>query len=66
MTCNLHVEDFAIGGLHDPTNGLCRTPGCPHLSVGLHPNRAGMNFCLLTTNFPFIHLNNIDLKMYRQ
>jgi hypothetical protein len=24
-------------------------------SVGLHPNRAGMNFCLLTTNFPMPH-----------
>lgn len=37
MTCNLIVSDFAIGGLHDPFTGNCRTPNCPFGPVGLHP-----------------------------
>eukprot|EP01039_Chlorochromonas_danica_P005780 gene5778-6365_t len=39
MSCHLHVEDFNLGGLHDPSTGICRTPNCQWRFVGMHPNR---------------------------
>ena len=39
MACNLCVQDFSIGGLHDPETDLCRTPSCQYSLVGLHPVR---------------------------
>jgi hypothetical protein len=42
QVCNLVIEDFSLGGLHNTSTGKCKTPGCQYQTVGSHPRRASI------------------------
>ncbi len=72
MSCHLYVEDFAVGGLHDPSTGKCRDPTCQWLFVSRHPRKTskdspGIYLFLLDLNCKLlirISLNNLSFVFF--